>query len=121
MGAVVSSGPEVVFSATSEAMRRILVERARARNRLKRGGDLKRTDLNLSKISMANDALDMEALDTALSSLEKNSSRGGSVDQTKILLGVAMEGDCGANRGVDSNRAEKVEFRESVVEANTRV
>lgn len=38
------------FGAAAEAMRRILVERARRRARLKRGGDLKRADYHESQI-----------------------------------------------------------------------
>jgi RNA polymerase sigma factor (TIGR02999 family) len=38
------------FGAAAEAMRRILVERARRRNRLKRGGDVEHVDLDESQI-----------------------------------------------------------------------
>ena len=38
------------FGAAAEAMRRILVERARRRGRLKRGGELERTDYSESRI-----------------------------------------------------------------------
>ena len=38
------------FGAAAEAMRRILVERARKRNRLKRGGDLERSEYHESQI-----------------------------------------------------------------------
>jgi RNA polymerase sigma factor (TIGR02999 family) len=61
------------FGAAAEAMRRILIENARRKSRLKRGGDLVRVDLNDveladttpdEKILLINDALErMEASD----------------------------------------------------------
>ena len=49
------------FSAAAEAMRRILVEDARRKNRLKRGGDLRRQDL--SELKLAAEASPEEILD----------------------------------------------------------
>ena len=49
------------FSAAAEAMRRILVENARRKNRLKRGGDLRRQDL--SELKLAAEASPEEILD----------------------------------------------------------
>lgn len=60
------------FAAAAEAMRRILVNRARDRNRLKRGGNRERIDLDLD--SVPDDSRDEEllALDEAIESLEKH-------------------------------------------------
>ena len=41
------------FRAAAEAMRRILVDRARQRRAQRRGGDLRRTDLSESKVTAA--------------------------------------------------------------------
>jgi RNA polymerase sigma factor (TIGR02999 family) len=67
------SGRGHFFAAAAEAMRRILVERARAKQRLKRGGgDLKRVDLHddaavsresPDEIMLINDAIDTLAAD----------------------------------------------------------
>ena len=54
------------FGAAAEAMRRILVDNARKRNRLKRGGDLKRTMLDLDAVSETPDDNLLEVLDEAL-------------------------------------------------------
>jgi RNA polymerase sigma factor (TIGR02999 family) len=57
------------FAAAAEAMRRILVESARRRQSIKRGGDRRRVDLDLacSLVEMAPD--DVVALDEALTRL----------------------------------------------------
>jgi len=50
------------FAAAAEAMRRILVERARARKTLKRGGDRQRIDLHDSAIQAGSDSAAEEIL-----------------------------------------------------------
>lgn len=54
------------FNAAAEAMRRILIDRARARNRQKRGGDLKREEFHESRITAPCDGEDLLALNEAL-------------------------------------------------------
>ena len=54
------------FAAAAEAMRRILVEQARRKRRLKRGGDKERVDLNEAEIAFVGPADDIVALDDAL-------------------------------------------------------
>jgi RNA polymerase sigma factor (sigma-70 family) len=54
------------FGAAAEAMRRILVDNARRRNRLKRGGDLHRTTLNFDDVAEPQNDNLLEALDDAL-------------------------------------------------------
>ena len=65
------------FGAAAEAMRRILVENARRKARLKRGGDLARQELNESEfaapqVAAAEIKHDIIALDEALNALQKN-------------------------------------------------
>jgi RNA polymerase sigma factor (sigma-70 family) len=57
------------FGAAAEAMRRILVEQARRKGRLKRGGDIERVELDEVEISVDAPGLDMLALDDALKRL----------------------------------------------------
>jgi RNA polymerase sigma factor (TIGR02999 family) len=57
------------FAAAAEAMRRILVEQARRRGRLKRGGDRQRLDLDALQLSVPEAADELLALDEALSEL----------------------------------------------------
>jgi RNA polymerase sigma factor (TIGR02999 family) len=54
------------FAAAAEAMRRILVDNARRRGRLKRGGELKRVDLDTLELTLCGPPDDLIALDDAL-------------------------------------------------------
>lgn len=76
------------FSVAAEAMRRILVERTRAKKRLKRGGDLNRTEMTISRISVKDESLDMEALDGALDSLEKEHPDEAELVKLKFFAGL---------------------------------
>ena len=61
------------FAAASEAMRRILVERARQKKTLKRGGDHQRFDVNLDQVNHATrEDEELLALDEALQGLKSN-------------------------------------------------
>ena len=57
------------FAAAAEAMRRILVDRARDRRRLKRGGGLERVDLDLGSVPLDAPGDDLIDLDEALTEL----------------------------------------------------
>jgi RNA polymerase sigma factor (TIGR02999 family) len=59
------------FAAAAEAMRRILVERARKRGRLKRGGDRQRLDLDALQLSLREVSDELLALDEALTEFAK--------------------------------------------------
>ena len=76
------------FTAAAEAMRRILVERTRAKKRLKRGGDLSRTEMTISRISVKDDTLDMEVLDSALDALEKEHPDEAELVKLKFFAGL---------------------------------
>jgi RNA polymerase sigma factor (TIGR02999 family) len=54
------------FAAAAEAMRRVLVEQARKRGRLKRGGDRQRLDLDALQLCVPEVADELLALDEAL-------------------------------------------------------
>ena len=58
------------FAAAAEAMRRILVEAARRRNRLKRGGDLSRREFAENALAAPEIHEDLVALDQALDRLQ---------------------------------------------------
>ena len=57
------------FAAAAEAMRRILVDRARDRRRLKRGGRRKRVNLDLGSVPLGAPGDDLIDLDEALTDL----------------------------------------------------
>ena len=58
------------FASVARAMRRILVDAARARNAKKRGGDLQQQSIDHVIEFYENRSVDLEALDEALSELE---------------------------------------------------
>lgn len=58
------------FSAAAETMRHILLEHARNRGRLKRGGGRKRVPLSLIDVVSESDRDDIQAVDDALARLE---------------------------------------------------
>jgi RNA polymerase sigma factor (TIGR02999 family) len=63
------SGRAHFFAAAAEAMRRIVIDRARARKRLKRGGAFKRIELNTGTLTtdpVPDDLLDLDAALTKL-------------------------------------------------------
>src|SRR5688572_21812928 len=57
------------FAAAAESMRRILVDNARRRGRLKRGGELHRVDLDKVDLTIGGPPDELIALDEALSKL----------------------------------------------------
>ncbi len=59
------------FKAAAEAMRRILIENARRKQRLKRGGDLHRVDLQEVDLGIEGPSDDLIALDEALERFSK--------------------------------------------------
>ena len=54
------------FSAAAEAMRRILIDRARRRNRIKHGGEIARTNFDQSRIEAPAGDGELLAIDEAL-------------------------------------------------------
>jgi RNA polymerase sigma factor (TIGR02999 family) len=81
------------FAAAAEAMRRILVERARRQSRIKRGGDLQRAAAeNLDDVAVECD-LDHDeilALDDALGDLEAMDPRKASVVKLRFFVGLEV-------------------------------
>lgn len=60
------SGSRHFFAAAAEAMRRILIEQARRKNRLKRGGDRQRVPMSDLQVAAGQTDEDLLALDEAL-------------------------------------------------------
>lgn len=77
------------FAAAAEAMRRILVERARSRASLKRGGVRKRVDLTNLPDSMPDE--DLLALDEALTRLAREDPVAGKVVELRHFAGMGHE------------------------------
>jgi RNA polymerase sigma factor (TIGR02999 family) len=76
------------FAAAAEAMRRIVLNRARDKKRLKHGGDLRRIDLE--QITLTFDANDDEliALDEAIDELEREDAIAAQVVKLRFFAGL---------------------------------
>jgi RNA polymerase sigma factor (TIGR02999 family) len=79
------------FAAAAEAMRRILVERARHKKRLKRGGGQHRQELGDIEVSSAVPAIDLLALDMALGRLESKDPRKAQLVKLRFFAGLTLE------------------------------
>jgi RNA polymerase sigma factor (sigma-70 family) len=79
------------FAAAAEAMRRILVEAARRKKRLKRGGDLVREPLAEDEIAMPEVAEDLEELDAALDKLAQKDPRKAELVKLRYFAGLTQE------------------------------
>src|SRR5215475_13071832 len=87
------------FAAAAEAMRRILVNHARDRNRLKRGGGRRRVDLDrLTGLSAASDD-DLLGLDDALDRLAKDYPAAAELVNLRFFGGMTL-GEAAAALGV---------------------
>jgi RNA polymerase sigma factor (TIGR02999 family) len=91
-------GPEVncadqkhLVHAAAEAMRRILIEHARKRARLKRGGDRERVTLGVVDVALPEDSDEMLALDDALRRLEEKDARAAHVVRLRFFAGLTIE------------------------------
>jgi RNA polymerase sigma factor (TIGR02999 family) len=79
------------FAAAAEAMRRILVESARSRGRIKRGGERKRVPLNVVDLAAENDPAEILALSDALDRLEKQDPRMAKLVMLRFFSGLSVE------------------------------
>ncbi len=96
---LVGSGPDQpwdgrghFFAAAAEAMRRILIDRARDRKRLKRGGTRRRESLDLNSF-LDDDAPpdDLLDLDEALERLAKADPRAAELVKLRLFAGLNLE------------------------------
>jgi RNA polymerase sigma factor (TIGR02999 family) len=79
------------FGAAAEAMRRILVENARRKSRLKRGGDLVRVELSEINLAAQNPDDRMLLIDEALERLEAEDPEKGRVVVMKFFGGLTNQ------------------------------
>ena len=85
------NGRRHFFGAAAEAMRRILVENARRKKRLKRGGDLERVDVADVEIASPMPDDDLLALDEALDRLTKTDARAAEVVKLCFFVGLTQD------------------------------
>jgi RNA polymerase sigma factor (TIGR02999 family) len=80
------------FKAAAEAMRHILIEYARSKSRVKRGGGkTTRVPLNVLDLAAAPNSEDILAFDEAISRLEQESALAASVVRLRFYAGLSVE------------------------------
>ena len=95
------------FAAAAEAMRRILVDRAREKQALKRGGDLKRVDLDAVELPSPMPDDELLALDEALDRLSTVDTRAADMVKLCFFVGLTQE-EAARELGVSLSTAERV-------------
>jgi RNA polymerase sigma factor (TIGR02999 family) len=79
------------FSAAAEAMRRILIERARRRAAVKHGGERQRIDLGDELLVSDERAAELLALDEALAALEQHDAQAAQVVKLRYFAGLSHQ------------------------------
>jgi RNA polymerase sigma factor (TIGR02999 family) len=85
------SGRTHFFAAAADAMRRILIENARRKHRLKRGGARQRIDLDNAYIPIEEPSEDLIALDEALVKLAAEDSVKAELVKLRYFAGLTIE------------------------------
>ncbi len=85
------AGKSHFFAAAAESMRRILVDSARKRGSIKRGGTQKRLSLDLSELVMEEQSSHILALDEALNELERQDARMADIVKLRFFSGLTVE------------------------------
>jgi RNA polymerase sigma factor (TIGR02999 family) len=83
-------GRTYFFRAAAEAMRRILIENARRKQRQRHGGDHERADLTPDELAIEPPADDLLALDEALAELAETASEKAEVVKLRYFAGLTL-------------------------------
>jgi RNA polymerase sigma factor (TIGR02999 family) len=94
------------FAAAAEAMRRILVEAARRKARLKHGGGRRRCELDEADAIVLPDAIDLVALDEALEKLVQIDSVKAELIKLRYFTGLTVE-EAGRVLGISRATADR--------------
>jgi|SRR5579884_1278426 len=95
------------FAAAAEAMRRILVDNARRKRRLKRGGDRERLPLEAAELLAPEPREDVLALDEALTELAATDRAAADLVQLRYFGGLSIP-DAAPMLGVSPRTAERL-------------
>lgn len=79
------------FSAAAEAMRRILIDRIRAKQRLKRGGEYRRVDINSIDIAMPDEDQKLMEISEALDDLSRSDPDSADLVKFRFFAGMTLE------------------------------
>jgi RNA polymerase sigma factor (TIGR02999 family) len=94
------------FGAAAEAMRRILLNRARDRNCQKRGGQLRKIDLDNVEIALQTPDEELLALDEALQRLEADNKVCADLVKLRFFAGLSIR-DAAAAMGISRSTADR--------------
>ena len=95
------------FAAAAEAMRRILVDRARKKRSLKHGGDRVREPLDEANVMTPEVGEDLVALDEALEQLAARDAEAGELVKLRFFAGLTSAQAAGA-LGISSRTADRI-------------
>src|SRR5262245_24464496 len=101
------SGRSHFFAAAAEAMRRILVERARRRQRVKHGAGRAKLDVNQELIAAPEVPEDILALDHALDRLAATNMQAATLVKLRFFAGLTNEQSAGA-LGISPRKANQI-------------
>lgn len=79
------------FAAAAEAMRRILIENARRKKRVKHGGERNRVDLEISDVPTTLPDDDLLALDEALTQLQHEAPEKAKLIELRFFIGLSAK------------------------------
>jgi RNA polymerase sigma factor (TIGR02999 family) len=85
------NGRNHFFMAAAEAMRRVLVERARQKGRLKRGGNLQRVPLDDLDLAIHADSDDLLLIEEALQRLDAHDTVKAELVKLRFFVGLSLE------------------------------
>ncbi|MGA2253759.1 MAG: ECF-type sigma factor [Thermoguttaceae bacterium] len=94
------------FAAAAEAMRRILINRARDKNRLKRGGQLRKIDIDKVEITIVTPDDDLLMLDEAIEQLAQENQECAELAKMRFFAGLSVE-DAGNAMGIPARTARR--------------
>ena len=83
-------GKRHFYGAAAQAMRRILINRARDKSRLKRGGSGKKISLDLSQLSLEEQSGDLLALDQAIELLTDENPVSAELVKLRFFAGLSQ-------------------------------
>jgi RNA polymerase sigma factor (TIGR02999 family) len=93
------------YAAAAEAMKRILIENARRRRQIKRGGGLSRQEIDPDLLARPEPGDDVEALSEALDQLAKTQPAAAQVVRLRYFAGLTLK-ECAASLGISARTAD---------------
>jgi RNA polymerase sigma factor (TIGR02999 family) len=94
------------FGAAAEAMRRILLNRARDKGRLKRGGQKRKVDLETIELAVDAPHEDLLALDESIERLVAESSECANVVKLRFFAGLSID-EAAASLGISPSTVQR--------------